>query len=247
MSISTRNLVRKRKQAGKPNTIIRNTRGLVTKKNISRVINRWSKRKGFVAKSYDKVISDSKNKGRFYEITTVQVATRLALKDLMKGITIPLNSRQKKLIERLIMDRPQKIPTTNINLRPDKILFILELINSLGEKKTHQIINSVFKRSKALQRMAQQESLKRDIPSDAFINVSQNVGAIALELEINLLQKEQTIGQINDFISQRRGDLNFLQNSNIKNKEFYIQKLRLQMKEAIMEKIKFQINNNLPI
>jgi hypothetical protein len=113
-----RKLSRKRKELGKDSPIITTRRGLITGKNISRVIQRWSKRKKRTVESYDKIIKDSKIKGRFHNPNAVAVTNRLAQKELMKALKgIPLKQRQTRLIQQLLDYRKQLIPRTNIELR----------------------------------------------------------------------------------------------------------------------------------
>lgn len=232
--------------------------GLVTKSNIERVIQRWSQRKGFVVKSFDQVIRDPHTKS-FRDINTARIARRFVEKDLLKTLkNFNLNQTQLRIVQNLLSHSHQKIPKTNINLKPSRKFIILKLINVLGIEKTRKVFERLIKRASAIKRLALKESnqrisknTKKDIGlktqleyySDSFINVPQNIDFFLEELNLIRGNKEQFVNQIKDFIRQRKGDLILLSEQKIQNKEYFVKKLRSQIREANFELKRFEKNN----
>lgn len=241
-------IVRKKRLSDRKPIVISGKRGLVTRKNIKRVIDRWNKQKGFVVESHEKIVRDAKTKGQYYNATATQVARRFVLRDLLKPVErLGLDIRQKKLLEKIILDRPQKIPNTNIDLRPNTSLLTLELINSLGDKKVSHLFDVVLKRSMAIKKLADKEVKSRKIPSDVFVNVYSTVWAAQSELEMDLKSKKNFFNKVTDHITQRKGDLTVLKNSDVPNKEYYLKKLNQQIRRASIERVRFQMENKLTL
>ncbi len=243
---ATRNLIQKRRAINQK-TIKTTKKGTVTKRNMQRVINRLSKKKGFETMSFDKVLRKSKIKGLFLETTATQVAIRFAKNELMASImNVPLAPRQKRLIEKLVISRDLKISGTNISSsRPTSLIF-MELVNTIGEKKTRLILEKILRRAKAIQRLNVKNQKVGKYRSDIFNNVGSQVGRLYEEFKLEIENKPDLVNRINGFINQRRGDIALLEQSSILNKEFYIKKLRLQQRDAIQQKVNFQMKNELP-
>jgi len=228
--------------------IVTGKMGLNTRENISRIINRWITRKQRPIFSFDKLIRDSKEPKRFHDIPATEVTRRLAQKELLKSIkNIPLARRQVKIIEELLDHRHQNIPGTTINLRPEYSLLFVELVNGLGEKKTLKVLDTITKRSLAIQRLNTIEMKTGGPISDVFMNIPGSVHGLKTRFEMSMENKHNFIGSLNEFIDQRRGDINQLKKSNLTSKERHIRILREQLKTAVMERVKFQSKNDLPL
>lgn len=243
---ATRTLIQQRR-AKKQSTIKTTQRGTVTKRNMQRVVKRQSERLNYEAMSYNKVLRDAKTKGHFLGTTATQVAIRFAKNELMASImNVPLAPRQKRLIEKLVISRDLKIPGTNISSsRPTSLIF-MELVNTIGEKKTRLILEKLVRRAKAIQRLNVKNQRTGKYKSEIFNNVGSNVGRLSEEFELEIENKPDLVNRINGFITQRRGDIALLEQSSILNKEFYIKKLRQQQRDAIMQRTDFQSKNDIP-
>jgi len=161
-------------------------------------------------------------------------------------MNIPLAPRQKRLVEKLITARDLKIPGTNISSsRPTSLIF-MELINTIGEKKAKLVLEKLAKRAKAIQRLTTKNQKAGKYKSDIFNNVGSQVGRLSVEFELEIENKTNLVNRINGFITQRRGDITILEQSNVPNKEFYIKKLRQQQRDAIQQRVNFQMKNELP-
>jgi hypothetical protein len=226
--------------------IVTGKTGLITRENISRVIERWSVRKKRPIASFDKLIRDPKEPERFHTIPATEITRRLAQKELLKSIkNIPLAERQLKIIQELLDHRRQKINGTDINLRPDYSLLMMELVNGIGEKKTLKILDTINKRAVAIQTLSANEIKKGGQTSDIFINIPGAVNGLKMRFEMDMENKNAFVGRLNEFINQRRGDIHQLTQSNLESKERHIKVLRVQLKTAVMERVKFQMKNNL--
>lgn len=239
-------LIKKRRP--QKSTIKTTKQGTVTRRNMQRIIKRQSIRKGFAVCSHDKVLRDYKAKDHYLETNATQVARRFSKNELMASIMhIPLAPKQKRLIEKLITSRELKIPGTNISSnRPNSLIF-LELVNGLGEKKTRLILERLTKRAKAIQRLSTKDIRNGRYRSDAFINIAPTIGMLVFEFDSEIKNPNEFVKRINSFIDQRRGDIVLLEQSSVLNKEFYIKKLRQQQRDAIQQRVNFQMKNDLAL
>jgi hypothetical protein len=239
--VNVKRLVEKRREMGKTGAIFPTARGRLTGGTLRRVADRYKKRLGYPAFSHDSVIRDYKTKGVFLEIPATKVAQRFVKKELISGVVnLNLSSRQKRLVEHLIYNKSLKIPGTNINSSPPNFLFLLELVNSCGEKKSLLILNKLTKRAKAIQRLAQMESKKTKHPNDIFMNVAANIGFIETEFLMEMENKKDFALRVDGFIKKRSKELVQISEMDVPNKKFYMGLLFKQKKRALIQKIIFE-------
>ncbi len=246
--VNVKSLSKARKKLKKDGPIVRTKTGLITKKNTLRVINRWSKQKGYTIESPDKIIRNVKNKGKFLDINSVSVTARLAQRDLLNGLkSFKLKKEEILTIERLLSQRIQKIPNTNINIRQETPILYMKLLNQVGEKKTNDILRKLNKRSIAIRDLSQKEIRKKNVKSDVFINISQIINPLMVEFEMEMYNKNDFLKRINSLYKEKLSDIEQIKSLDIPNKKTYETILRNQLKEIVFERVKFCIDHNLHV
>lgn len=235
--IKNENLINsKRKQLKKDTGIFREKTGGVTVDNIHQSLVRWEKRKGHSIHSFDTVLRNLKS---------TDVAVRFVAKDLLRGVKNKhkLTPKQEHIITSLIDYRSHTFPRTNIQVRPAREFLMMELINRLGENKTKQVFDEIKQRSIALQRLAKVSNTKNKTLSDAYFNVGSRVGIPSVEMEIFLMDRTELSKRVENFIEERKHQINQVQKAELppKSKEQIEKILTGQIKNANFENKKFKL------
>jgi len=233
-----------RRRRGLDDPIIRGGASHVSEKIMRQGLGRWAKRKG------SGIISTDKIGKRGAKATAV--ATRFLLKDLMGCVRkYNLTGEEKKVIEALILNRPQFIPKTNIPLRPHPTILFVKLVNRIGLEKTHEILMRLTKRACNIRKLYFRKRDKTKENSDVIPNIASHMGTMLGLFKIDYQMTEQTtlLEKLGDLFEKRKLDLHTIETSNLLEgeKKRIAEELRTQMKEIMMEKTKFIMENGLPL
>jgi hypothetical protein len=216
-----------RAKRGAREPILHNQRGVLAQEDILPIIKAWEKKKGFTPQSADELM-----KG----IHTTAVATRISLKRLMHSIDgARASTETKKLLSQLILNRPtQRIPHTNILLRPHRSIIYLKLINLIGEEKTAELCQQIL--DEAVKIKHESAQLWRQTNSDAFQNVPQRAPADYFLFTNPQKNRSNFTNRVYDFIENREAGIRELEHlPKTKENKHFIKLLKTQKEEAINE------------
>jgi len=221
--------------------IILGATGGITRKKIRQVEERLIKKRNLHLETKILHIKSSDNimliKGA--KVNATNLATRFSLNYLMKPLKI--NEAQKKVLKSIILHRAQNIKGTNIPLRPNLELMLIEFTNLFGEnghRKAELIAQKLTNRAKNLIKIVKKSKTECDL----FYNAATPAGLMELYLS-DYTPKEFAQHTLN-LICKRELELKELKETNIPQKERYVKLLAEQILNAKRARLRYIQNNN---